>query len=266
MADQNNDLTNQAPPASGTQTGFGDGLRSGTPQSGATTGRNSTTESVKESSARIADEARQYANDMSHRAMEKGRSMFEQQKGTAVNQADSVAHAFRNTADQLQGEGKPQVARYIGMVADQIESLGGRLREKDLDALIDDTQDLARRSPGAFFAGTVVAGFLLSRFLKSSADRRRESPDMSRRNWDSSSSAENSGFATTQTGAYGSPSASAAGASLTQGSDMEKTLGGEPARPETGSVGNVAVGTETSNTSPSALTGSKTGGRSYDNR
>lgn len=131
--------------------------------------------SVKQTGMRMVDEARQYADDIANRAKDKGRSMFEQQKDTAVGQLDTVANALRSTAGQLHGDGKQQVARYIDMAADELQSFGSRFREKDLNTLIDDTQNLARRSPGAFLAGTVAIGFLLTRFLKSSAERHRES-------------------------------------------------------------------------------------------
>lgn len=163
-----------------------DHMRSGNQPShpsGAANGDTSNTflnvEGVKQTSMRMADEARQYADDIASRAKDKGRSMFEQQKDMAVGQLDTVAHALRSSADQLHGDGKQQVARYIDMAADQLESFGSRFREKDLDTLIDDTQNLARRSPGAFLAVTVAAGFLLTRFLKSSSERRRESTQLS---------------------------------------------------------------------------------------
>jgi hypothetical protein len=127
-------------------------------------------------------EARQQAEKLSDRAMEQGRSLFDNQKDNAARQVDSVAHAFRNTAGQLSGEGQSQAGQYVGMAADRLESLGRQLRQKDLDTMVNDVQDLGRRAPGAFFAGSVVAGFLLARFMKSSADRHRGSMS-SRSDW-----------------------------------------------------------------------------------
>jgi len=139
---------------------------------------------LKEGS-RMAEEARQDAEDMAGRAKEQGRSMLERQKDSAAAQVDSVTHAFRNAAGQLQGEGEPQAGRYISMAAEQLESLGRGLREKNMDTLFRDAEDLARRSPGAFFAASLIAGFLFSRFLKSSAQHSHEQAD---REFDASSS------------------------------------------------------------------------------
>lgn len=194
MADQNTDPTSRPPLPSGTQTA-GEQIYSRDPAqpvqssgswsnadntTGGSTGtQSSTIATVKETGGRLAGEARQYAGDMANRAKDKGRTLFEQQKESAVGQLGGVAHALRNTAGQMQGEGlQPQIARYIDMAAGQLESLGDRIRNKDLDTLINDTQNLARRSPGAFLAGTVAVGFLLARFMKSSSDRQRESAQL----------------------------------------------------------------------------------------
>ena len=141
----------------------------GTGTTGTASGQ--TTDRMKESAAGMAQTAKQYAGDMASRAKDKGRTLFDQQKESAVGQVGSVASAIRNTASNLQGEGQEQTARYVTMIADQLESLGGRLREKDLDSLLSDAQNYARRSPGVFLAGSVIAGFLLARFLKSSSER-----------------------------------------------------------------------------------------------
>lgn len=138
---------------------------------GTGTSYGSTRDRLRESTADMATTAKNYAGDMASRAKDKGRTMFEQQKESALGQVGSVAQAIRSTANNLQGEGQDQTARYVQMIADQLESISGRLRDKDLDTLMQDAQNLARRSPGTFIAGSVVAGFLLARFFKSSSDR-----------------------------------------------------------------------------------------------
>lgn len=137
----------------------------------------STRDRLRESTAGMTSTAKQYAGDMASRAKDKSRSMFEQQKVSALGQVGSVAQAIRSTASNLQGEGQDQTARYVNMIADQLESIGGRLRDKDLDTLVEDAQNLARRAPGTFIVGSVVAGFLLARFLKSSSERQVQRRD-----------------------------------------------------------------------------------------
>lgn len=124
------------------------------------------------------DSVKHEASDMAARAAEQGKSLLGRQKDTAAGHLDSVANALHGTARQLEAEHKAPLGRYVDYAARQLESAGRQLRDKDVDRLIGDARDLGRRAPGALFAGSVVAGFLLSRFLKSSAERHaQETPD-----------------------------------------------------------------------------------------
>lgn len=152
--------------------------RQSPPGEGSTTwtagsGDRATMDTGAQSFEQTAAQAKERAAEFAHRAQEQGRDMFASQKDRAAGQVDSVARALRTTADQLSGEDRAQAeaGRYIGYAAEQLQSFGQRLREKDLDGLLHDVQYMARRSPMAFFAGSVAAGFLLSRFLKSSSER-----------------------------------------------------------------------------------------------
>jgi len=198
----------------GTGTG-GDGFR--TAGAGGVTGQTGAVSN--ESGAGMAASARQYAGDIAGRAKEKGRSLFEQQKESALGQVGSVAHAIRNTASNLQGEGQDQTARYVQMIADQLESLGGRLRNKDLDTLLRDAQGLARRSPTTLLVGSVVAGFLLARFLKSSSQQQYERSDWSgqQRGMGMGMTGDTGSYTTGTTGTTGTPTSTAVGADGTPG-------------------------------------------------
>jgi hypothetical protein len=117
------------------------------------------------------NDAKERAAQMATQAKEQGKAFAARQKDAAAAQVDSVASAVRDTAQRMENGQSGQVGRYVGMAADRLESFGRQLREKDIDTLIEDAQGFARRSPMAFFGGSVVAGFLLARFLRSSAGR-----------------------------------------------------------------------------------------------
>lgn len=176
MADQGMNTGSQSPMTGGMQSNGATPQYSSSDAGNGMPGLSSTVQSAKDTAANLAGQAKQYAGDMTIRAKDKSRSMFEQQKEAAVGQLDTVAQALHRTAEELQQSANPQVAQYIDMAATKIESLGGRLREKDLDTLLNDTQNLARRNPGIFLAGTVAAGFLIARFLKSSSERHLSLP------------------------------------------------------------------------------------------
>jgi hypothetical protein len=210
-------------------------------------------------------EARQQAGKLSDRAMEQGRSLFEDQKDNAARQVDSVANAFRHTAGQLSGEGQSQAGHYVGMAADRLESFGRQLRHKDLDAVVNDVQDLGRRAPGAFFAGSVVAGFLLARFMKSSADRHRGTAHSSRGNWRSGAMHEDD-----RTGPMAGPYGTASHDDRHRASGGAGTPPSPGTSPMAGPAGTEATGTAgtsgTSGTSTPPGSGGPTTGGIHGNR
>lgn len=121
---------------------------------------------AKETAERARHEARQLMGE----AKEKAKSALADQKGMIAEQVDSMAHALRATAHQLDEQNKGTVARYADWAADGLDRLSNSLRERDLDSIVSQVSDFARRRPAAVIGGAMVAGFLLSRFLKSSTD------------------------------------------------------------------------------------------------
>jgi hypothetical protein len=89
-------------------------------------------------------------------------------KAEGVNQMGGISRAVHGAADEL-GRELPQAAGYIHSVADRLESASSTLRERRVEDLMSDFNSFARRQPATAFAGSVLAGFALSRFLKSSA-------------------------------------------------------------------------------------------------
>lgn len=120
--------------------------------------------------ADIREEARGAAAD----AVDQGRDMLARQKEAAAERVEQVANAVRSGGRELPG-GDGETGRYVEIAAERLESLGRQLREKDLNGLIADVQDMARRSPAVFFGGSVLAGFMLARFMKSSSAHPAES-------------------------------------------------------------------------------------------
>ena len=91
-------------------------------------------------------------------------------KAKGVDQMAGVSRAVHGAADEL-GRELPQAASYIHSVADRLEDASSALRERSVEDLVSSFNNFARRQPAAAFAGSVLAGFALSRFLKSSAPR-----------------------------------------------------------------------------------------------
>jgi hypothetical protein len=111
------------------------------------------------------------------RLKEDGRQTLDQRKRSAADRVDEIAQAIGRTGEQFSGE--PTLADFANRLANNVGNLATRLREGSIEDLVDDTRALARRNPGLFIAGGIVAGFALARFAKASAGRADEPAGMS---------------------------------------------------------------------------------------
>lgn len=87
-------------------------------------------------------------------------------------EAQTFASAVRSTADRLRSEGKSSQARIVEDAADRVERAGTYLRNADAERILDDAEGFAQRRPWLVGAAAAVAGFMASRLLKASGDRR----------------------------------------------------------------------------------------------
>ena len=120
------------------------------------------------------------AKDMSGRASAFGsrindgaRDMAEHQKRKGAQGVGRVAKAARSAADEL-NQDMPKTAAFIQDAARQLEETSSNLRDRSIGEVIDAAGEFARRKPIAFVGCAAAAGFLFSRFLKSSSPRRGE--------------------------------------------------------------------------------------------
>jgi hypothetical protein len=148
-----NDFQNPTDPAPGA------GLSAGT-----------AAQQAKEEVKSLASDAKQQAAQTAEQAKDYVSQLVDRQKGQAADRLGSVAGALRDTADRLKEE-NGTVGDYATRAAEQVDKLSTYLRDRDLGTFVRDTETFARRHPDVFLGGTFLAGLLVARFLKSSAER-----------------------------------------------------------------------------------------------
>ena len=99
---------------------------------------------------------------------EKASEFAEEQKAAGAERIGHLGEAIHGAADAI-GKEIPGAAGYIHSAAEQLERTSEKLRNSSVDDLLSRVGSFARKQPAAAFAGSVVAGFALSRFLKSSS-------------------------------------------------------------------------------------------------
>ena len=88
-------------------------------------------------------------------------------KAQGAERIDRLGRAVHGAADEI-GKEIPQAADYVHVAADGLESAASHLRSRSVEDLIGVFNRFARQQPVAAFAGAILAGFVVSRFIKSS--------------------------------------------------------------------------------------------------
>ncbi len=95
-------------------------------------------------------------------------------------QIQSVGEALNRSSDQLRTKHEDMPAELLGQVARRAEEFGGYLESVNADRMLSDVENFARRRPWLAASAGLLAGFVASRFLKASSERRYESSPSSR--------------------------------------------------------------------------------------
>jgi hypothetical protein len=129
---------------------------------------------VKETVREAKDKIKTTTREVAAQARERGQEYVQENKARAADRIGNVSESIRQTAERFEQEKDPNIAHYTRVVADKLEQAASYIRERDLNQLKRDGEDLARQHPAAFFGGMFVAGLAAARFLKASAERERE--------------------------------------------------------------------------------------------
>ncbi len=114
-------------------------------------------EGTQEKVGQVVDQAKQQTG-----------SLLTARKDQAADTLYTVAHALRQTGQQLREQDQTSIAGYADQAATRVESVSGYLHGRDVRQLVDDTEGFARQRPAVFVGGALTLGILAARFLKSS--------------------------------------------------------------------------------------------------
>ena len=129
---------------------------------------------AKDKAQEVSAQAQEKAQEAAGQAKGKLREQVDQRSTQAGEQVASAAEDARTVAQELRKQGKEKPADLAEQAAERVERLGGYLKESDADRILRDVEDFGRRQPWAIAAGGLALGFLASRFLKASSQKRYE--------------------------------------------------------------------------------------------
>lgn len=171
---------------------------------------------AKEVAKQAVGQVQQKAQEVAGQAQAQAKSAITGRKDQLVEGLWDVTRVFRTTGEQLRDQDRGAAAQYVDKVADQIDRFSNYLEERDLDQLITEAGNMARRQPELFLGGAFLVGLMVGRFLKSSSQQRawagRETGAMGYQPYednypveDFSSTTPSSGTASTRVAAYQMP-------------------------------------------------------------
>ena len=107
---------------------------------------------------------------MTEKAEQHGGSLISNQIDRAAASLERAARAIQNSSKNFEGEGYSDLARRAAEWAAKVQGASDYFRESELQDLARDARRLIRQRPILSLLGACTGGFLLARFLKSSAD------------------------------------------------------------------------------------------------
>lgn len=126
------------------------------------------TEKAQEQTKQVAGQVQQQVKEVASQAQEQAKTAIAERKDMAAERLTTVADALRQTGTQLRDQDADWIARYSNQVADRVEHFASFLENRDVEDLIHEVEDFARRKPELFLGGAFTLGLLVARFLKSS--------------------------------------------------------------------------------------------------
>lgn len=125
--------------------------------------------------AQAGQSTSQVAGQAAGQVQERATSRLDKQKQSLVEGLGSVAEGVRELGENLrkseQGGVVQLTAQYGESLAGQIERLSTYLSDRDVNELVGEVEDFARRNATYFVGGAFLLGLIGARFLKSSSPR-----------------------------------------------------------------------------------------------
>ncbi len=112
------------------------------------------------------------ASKAAGQATEKLRAYADDGKERAGSALDQLSQLLTDAAAQVDGKLGEQYGQYARSAADQVQGFADTVRNKDVDALIDDARGFVKASPGVAIGIAAALGFVVARLVQSGVETR----------------------------------------------------------------------------------------------
>jgi methyl-accepting chemotaxis protein len=122
---------------------------------------------LKDAAAAVSTDARGYAGGVAADAAGAFKEAVETNKTAGADAIANIAHSVKEAADGIEQK-SPQVASIVRSAAEGVERISTDIRDRNVGELVDSVTKFAQRQPAAFFGIGILAGIVLTRFMRNS--------------------------------------------------------------------------------------------------
>lgn len=119
---------------------------------------------------RLVSQVREQVTSLRGQAGDKLRSVADDGKGRATTLLDDLAGIIEDAARSIDDRLGEDYGDYAHRASTAVSGFAGRVRDRSVDDIIDDTRDIVRRSPAVAVAAAAVIGFALMRVVRTGLD------------------------------------------------------------------------------------------------
>ena len=123
-------------------------------------------DSARDASDRLVSQVKDQVATLREQAGGKLRSYADDGKGRATGLLDDISGVIGDAARSIDERLGSEYGDYAHRAADAVSSFAGKVRDKSVDDLLDDTRDVVRKSPAVAIAAAAVVGFALVRLFR----------------------------------------------------------------------------------------------------
>ena len=119
---------------------------------------------------RLVSQVREQAATLRGQATDKLRGFADDGKSRATGLLEEMAGVIDDAAKSIDERLGDEYGDYAHRASGAVADFAGRVRDKSVDDIIDDTRDLVRKSPAVAIAAAAVVGFALMRVVRTGLD------------------------------------------------------------------------------------------------
>jgi hypothetical protein len=120
---------------------------------------------------RLVSQVRDQVSSLRGQAGDKLRTIADDGKGRATTLLDDIAGIIEDAAQSIDERLGGDYGDYAHRASTAVSGFAGRVRDRSVEDIIDDTRDIVRRSPAVAVAAAAVVGFALMRVVRTGLDQ-----------------------------------------------------------------------------------------------